>query len=235
LLLLYALFVNLIIGTIAYVKGLVSTGGYIVGLIVGITIFAYGGVGAYVMLCTFFALGIWFSKTGYEEKRERATHQEGRGRRGGRHALANCLVGIVSAMLIGLGWRIDYMAIVLTASFATALADTTSNELGQLYGKHPFNPTTFKGVEPGTEGAISIEGTLLGIAGAIVIAGEAFIFDMVDWRGFVAVIAGATLGNYIESVLSSTPFRHIGNELLNLLNTLMGGLIALIFYKVVFM
>lgn len=230
----YALSVNLILGTLAYWRGLVSTSGYIVGLIIGIVIFAYGGVGAYVILCTFFALGMWFSRIGYDEKRARGTHQENFGKRSGRNALANCIVGFTASLAIGLGVRIDSASIIFVAAFATALSDTTSNELGQIYGKGPFIPTTFKPASVGTEGAVSVEGTLLGIASAIVIAGEAFIFKMIDWQGFISVIIGAMVGNYIESVISSTTFRRVGNELLNLTNTILGAVIALLIYRLIF-
>ncbi|MGQ9707151.1 MAG: DUF92 domain-containing protein [bacterium] len=230
----YALAVNLTLGTLAYWRKLVSVSGYIVGLIIGIVIFAYGGVGAYVILCTFFALGLWFSRIGYDEKVALGTHQRSFGRRGGRNALANCVVGFIASLAIGLGVRINPSSIIFASAFATALADTTSNELGQIYGKHPFIPTTFKRVAVGTEGAISIEGTLLGIASAIIIAGEAFIFKMIDWQGFVSVVIGATVGNYIESVISSTPVRKIGGDLLNLTNTIMGAILALLIYRLFF-
>jgi len=230
----YALTVNLILGTLAYWKKLISVSGYIIGLIIGIVIFAYGGVGAYVILCTFFALGLWFSRVGYDEKVALGTHQEGFGKRSGRNAFANCVVGFTASLAIGLGVRINPANIIFASAFATALADTTSNELGQIYGKRPFMPITFKKTTVGTEGAISIEGTLLGIASAIIIAGEAFIFKMIDWQGFVSVIIGATLGNYIESVISVTPVRKIGGDLLNLINTVIGATLALLIYRLLF-
>ncbi|CAN0554328.1 unnamed protein product, partial [Ectocarpus sp. 8 AP-2014] len=40
----------------------------------------------------------------------------------------------------------------------------------QAYGKHTFLITTFKPVAAGTEGAVSLEGTLAGVVGSIIIS-----------------------------------------------------------------
>jgi uncharacterized protein (TIGR00297 family) len=57
------------------------------------------------------------------------------------------------------------------ASLATKLSDTFASEIGKAYGKRTFLITTFKPVPPGTEGAVSLEGTLAGVVGSILIAG----------------------------------------------------------------
>ena len=44
-------------------------------------------------------------------------------------------------------------------SSATKLADTFASEIGKAYGKTTFLITTLEKVPPGTEGAISAEGT----------------------------------------------------------------------------
>ncbi|CAN0409503.1 unnamed protein product, partial [Ectocarpus sp. 13 AM-2016] len=43
----------------------------------------------------------------------------------------------------------------------------------QAYGKHTFLITTFKPVPAGTEGAVSLEGTLAGVVGSVIISGFA--------------------------------------------------------------
>jgi len=48
------------------------------------------------------------------------------------------------------------------AALATATADTTASEIGQLVGRRAFLPLTLRRVPVGTEGAISLEGTLAG-------------------------------------------------------------------------
>lgn len=52
--------------------------------------------------------------------------------------------------------------------------------LEQAYGKRTFLITTLKPVPPGTEGAVSLEGTLAGVVGSIVIAGFAALCGVVS-------------------------------------------------------
>jgi len=224
-----ALIVNLILGTTALFFKLVSWSGYIGGLSIGIATLTFAGVGAYVILCVFFALGTAFSKMGVRIKKARSSHQE-EGGRGSKHALANCIVGVVAGLGSAFLPRPDLFLLALVSAFATALADTTSNELGQILGRRPVLPTTFKPVPAGTDGAVSLQGTLLGIAGSVLIAGLGLIFNIINWWGFLAVIVGALVGNYVESVISAGKPKRFSNELLNLLNTLIGALVAVSLY-----
>jgi len=229
--LLIGLAINLILGTAALLLRLVSWSGYFGGLLIGIATFTFAGVGPYIILCTFFALGTAFSKLGISTKRARGSHQEGG--RGGRHALANCMVGVSCGMVSAFIPHPELALLALTAAFATALSDTTSNELGQLLGKHPILPTTFKPVPPGTNGAVSVEGTLLGVVASLVIASIGLAFNIINWWGFLAVAIAAFLGTTVESILSASPIRGLdNNELLNFVNTLLGALFAVGIYLI---
>lgn len=227
--LLLAVIINLLLGTTALALRLVSWSGYIGGLAIGITIFTSAGVGAYVILCTFFALGTAFSKLGLATKRARGTQQK-EGGRGGRHALANCIVGVFSALLCAILPHPEIYLLALTSAFATALSDTTANELGQIFGKRPILPTSFRRVSPGTEGAVSIEGTLLGILASLVIATIGILFNLINWWGFGAVVVAAFLGTSLESIISATRAKILGNEVLNLLNTFLGAILGVGLY-----
>jgi uncharacterized protein (TIGR00297 family) len=122
---------------------------------------------------------------------------------------------------------------------ATAAADTTASEIGQLFGKRTFLPLTFRRVERGTEGAISVEGTLAGIvAGCIVAsAGTAmaahhfragFIGSVVIYKSNVIIVLTlcAFVGSYLESILGTWNLGHgspIANGTLNFANTMLGA------------
>ena len=133
--------------------------------------------------------------------------------------------------------------VAMTGSFATAAADTTSSEMGQLHGKTPINPLTFKRVKPGTEGAVSIEGTSLGILASMIIAVVGILsglfvqilhikdvkisdFSSVNLHAFISIVAGAFIGNMVESIVGAIGGKKLNNELLNFMNTLIGGLVA---------
>ena len=48
------------------------------------------------------------------------------------------------------------------AALATKLSDTCGSEIGKAYGKTAYLVTTWKVVPRGTEGAVSVEGTVAG-------------------------------------------------------------------------
>merc|ERR1711871_1478102 len=52
------------------------------------------------------------------------------------------------------------------SSISTKLSDTFGSEIGKAYGKNCYLVTNLKKVPRGTEGAVSIEGTVAGIVGS---------------------------------------------------------------------
>lgn len=225
-----ALVVNLLLGGFAWWRGAVSRGGFYGGVVVGTTILACAGWGGWAMLCAFFVLGSAATRLGYARKAGAGLAQEDQGARGSKHALANCgaalglSVGIAlwpaHAVLLGLG---------LTSAFATALSDTLGSEVGQLYGRTPFLPTTFRRVAPGTEGAVSVEGTLAGVAGSLVMGVSGWLLGIYAVMGVVFVAAGAFVGTLVESYVGAIwgQDARIGNETMNFMNTVVGAAVAM--------
>lgn len=199
------------------------------GLVIGTVIALCGGWHAYFLLVLFFVAGTLATRHGYQWKNLRGIAQEDEGRRGARHVVANCGVPVLFAFFAaGTGYR-DWMMIGLVASLATAMMDTLSSELGQVYGRHPVLPTTGEVVPVGTEGAISMEGTLLGVLGAIVMAVLAWLLGAIDQAVAIPiVILSAFCGSSAESVGGAMLTREFTwkNEILNFGNTLIGGAMA---------
>ena len=72
------------------------------------------------------------------------------------------------ALLIGAGVEpCELMLVGFAASFAAKLADTFGSEIGKRFGRTTVLITSLRAVPPGTEGAISLEGTLASAAGSI--------------------------------------------------------------------
>ncbi|MDP9360025.1 MAG: DUF92 domain-containing protein, partial [Acidobacteriota bacterium] len=230
--------VNTVLAMAGYALRSVDVSGALAGWILGCVIILGGGPPLYVALLAFFIIGTLATKLGYARKARAGLAQERGGRRGAAHAVANAGVAAICAIACwrGLGFVPLFMGI---AALATAAADTTASEIGQLFGRRAFLPLTFRSVERGTEGAISLEGTLAGIiAGCIVaIAGTAVTAHhfragftgsvTIDRTYVVAVLtACAFLGSWIESILGSWNRRHgspIANGTLNFANTLFGA------------
>jgi len=116
------------------------------------------------------------------------------------------------------------------ASFSTKLADTTASEVGKAYGKRTFLITTLKPVPPGTEGAVSLEGTLAGIVAAGAIALLGWGVGLISLWGVLWSVLAAFIATNIESLIGATlqeKFDWLTNEVVNIINTLIGGAIAI--------
>ena len=89
-------------------------------------------------------------------------------------------------------------------ALAEAAADTVSSELGQVFGPHPRMITTLRQVESGTDGAISLIGTLAGVVAAAIVA-AAGTFALRGGRTMFAIsCAGAVFGLLFDSLLGAT-------------------------------
>jgi len=224
-----AVAVNLVLGGLAWWRGAVSRSGFVGGALIGTLILALGGGGAYLTLCAFFVVGTAATRLGYSRKARAGLAQEERGRRGSRHALANCATGTVLAVSMAF-WPAIAPAVGLVAAFATAASDTLGSEIGQLYGRRPYLPTTFRPVPPGTEGAVSLEGTLAGVLGSTALGALGWASGMFPPLGIGVVVIAAFVGTTVESYVGAIWGREarIGNEAMNFLNTLVGAAVAVL-------
>jgi uncharacterized protein (TIGR00297 family) len=232
--LLLAVAINLAFGALAWWRGAVSRSGFIGGVIVGTLLFWFGGAGAFAALASFFVVGTAATRLGYRRKAAQGLAQEEGGRRGTRHALANCGTGLGLALTMPF-WTSIAPAVGLVAAFATAASDTLGSEIGQLYGRRPFLPTTFRRVPAGTEGAVSVEGTLAGIVGSIALAAVGWVSGLYGAVWMSAIVVGAFAGTTVESYVGAIWGREakVGNETMNFLNTLVGAAVAMAIVLVV--
>ena len=239
--LLIAIVINALIASATYLAKQISRSGAIGGFIVGTLIFFLAGWNGYVVLVTFFVLGTLVTKVKYREKAEKGIAQEDHGKRGAKHAIANCSAALVMGLIAFLGSLADnetlfrFFMVGFTGAFATALSDTASSEIGQAYGKTTILLTSFKRVPPGTEGAVSLEGTFAGIFASLLLALVATAAGVtIGWQGLVAVVVAAFVGNTLESIIGSTIERlpFINNEVTNFINTVIGAGAAIGIYAI---
>ena len=242
---------NALLAIAGYMARSVDVSGMIGGFILGAILIVCGFPPLYLALLAFFILGTAATKLGYARKAREGLAQEKGGRRGFGHAFANvgvaaiCALGIASAFgqasfTIALWWA-------AVASFATAAADTVASEVGQLYGKRTFLPLTFTSVPRGTEGAISVEGTVAGIVAAAIVTfigvnaalipahipSAVFAIGADNMKKLLPVYLTITLcaaiGSYIESIvghMNRTRGWNVANGALNFFNTAIGAALA---------
>jgi uncharacterized protein (TIGR00297 family) len=209
----------------SFIKNKLTLPGAVTGLIVGLLIYEGTGLTGFTMLCLFFIAGSWATGWHKDEKNINEATQP----RTSWQVLANGGVAAVLATTAIL--KLDLLPLLLVmiaGSFASAMADTLSSELGMVYGKRFFNIITFKKDHRGLDGVVSIEGTLIGLTGSAAIA---FLFGLyTDWNNFVIIILAGFTGNIVDSILGATLERKgiIGNDMVNFLNTLTGALLCYI-------
>ena len=227
--------VNGVIAGVAAVAGWMDRAGALSAVVIGVAITIGLGLPGLAVMVAFFLIGTAATRLGYRVKDARGIAQEKGGARGWRNAWANGGVPAFLAVLAGAAAsRADAAAAVLftvayAAAVATAAADTCSSEVGKAWGRRTVLITTLRPVAPGTEGAVSLEGTAGGIAGSGVVAAVGAAVGLYPWPVAAMVTLAAILGGLAESAMGTVAARRgwMGNDLLNAFNTAAGAGIAM--------
>lgn len=215
---------------LALCLGMVGVGGAVGGFVLGVAIYASLGIRGFAILALFVVGGSLLTRLGYARKKRAGTAQEHGGRRGAKNALANCGVAVACALLAAYT-SADVFADVFAAAFVAALgaafADTAESEIGQLYGRTPRLVTNLRKVPPGTDGAVSVAGTLAGVLAAAITAVAGHALGLVGTPSDAMLVAlAAFLGTVADSLLGALAPR-IGNEVTNVLCTAVAAAMCL--------
>lgn len=230
--LLLGLAINAAFAGFAFWQGSIDFAGGLSAVLIGVAITAGLGLPGLLVMIAFFVLGSAATKLGYRVKAARGIAQEKGGARGWRNAWANGGVAAFLALMAALDPpRAGLYAIAYAAAVATAAADTCSSEIGKAYGRRTFLITTLRPVPPGTEGAISLEGTVGGFAGGALVAAVGALGGLYSWPAAGLVALAGLLGSLAESVIGTVAERNgwLDNDLLNALNTALGAAIVIAF------
>lgn len=206
-------------------------------VLIGTAVTAGIGLDGFAVMMAFFVIGSSATKMGYRIKLARGIAQEKGGARGWRNAWANGGVAALLGLLAGIATDDDRAALLVVAyaaAVATAAADTCSSEVGKAYGRRTFLITSFRPVPPGTEGAVSLEGTLGGLAGGMIVGAVGAACGLYGAGTAVLVGVAGLLGSLAESVIGVAAERKgwMGNDLLNALNTAIGAGLAIALVRV---
>jgi uncharacterized protein (TIGR00297 family) len=222
--------VNGVIAALAWTAHSIDFRGGVSAVVIGTLVTAGLGLPGLGLLIAFFVLGSTATRLGYRIKVARGIAQEKGGARGWRNAWANGGIPALLALLAGFTTADTRGLLVLAyaAAVATAAADTCSSEVGKAYGRRTFLITTLRPVPAGTEGAVSLEGTLGGLGGAAVVGALGAALGLYGALGAVAVAAAGLLGSLVESVVGTVAERRgwMGNDLLNAFNTAVGAAVV---------
>jgi len=146
------------------------------------------------------------------------TREKSSKQRNVRQVIANGGVAALAALAGRWAW--------FAGALAAANADTWATEIG---GRSPVMPrlmTTGARVPAGTDGGMTLLGTLGGVAGAGVIAAASYALGQHAW---LAVTTAGVAGMLLDSLLGATvqgKVRWMDNDAVNLVATLAGAACA---------
>lgn len=224
-----AIAVNGFFAAAGYAARTVTLAGAIGGGIIGFAVYASLGWQGWTMLFVTFLAASVASRAGLARKQRLGIAEERGGRRGPGNAIANTGVAAIAAVLAGLDVHPEAARLAFAAALVTGGSDTIASEIGKAIGRHTVSVTTLRPVPPGTSGAMSLEGTIAGIAGAVALAAVAAALGIVPWAALVAIAIGAAAGSLLESWLGATLEGPgiLNNDVLNFINTAAGVAVTL--------
>ena len=201
------------------------------GGIVGFLLFLGAGFTGVVMMATFFLLGSFATGWKFSIKQAAGFAEKNKGMRTAAQVVANAGIPGLLGLLAWIYSAQQYpFILMMAAAFAAATGDTLSSELGMIYGKRFYNIISFRPDINGENGVVSLEGSLFGLAGSVLIA-LIYCFSF-GWAGLFPVIISGMVGNLADSILGATLERRsqIDNNLVNFLNTMVAAILCAAIY-----
>jgi len=191
---------TLVVMVSAFYLRAISLSGLHSATAVGVLLYAFGGWLSYGTLGLFFLAGSLVSRIGKTKKADAySLHRRG-GPRGIIQVLANAGPGLILAAGYHFSGQELFLLAVL-ASFSAAAADTFSSEIGMLSKAQPVSILTFRRVERGLSGGVTLLGFCGGGLGALCIALLALPFF--GWSGAAIVFLFGVLGSVLDSAIGA--------------------------------
>jgi uncharacterized protein (TIGR00297 family) len=201
----------------------VDQSGMFAGGVACFVLFAGAGPAAFAVLATLFLLTWISTRFGYRRKHDLGVAERGDGRNAWQ-ILANLAVAVLASLAFGAtGNRV--LLLVTAAALAEAATDTVASEIGQTRSHTARLITTWKPVPAGTDGGITMSGTIAGTIAGLLIAIVAAFAGMIPRSQLWIPVAAGLAGMIADSVLGATIQRRgwMNNEAVNFFGTLVAA------------
>jgi len=218
-----ALLITLVFATLARLIRGVSPSGAVAGAVVSFVLYLALGLGAFVALVSVFLLAWLTTRWGYARKEQRGTAEKKDGRTASQ-VLANLGVAGSAALVYGVTGAPIFIA-AMAAALSEAAADTVSSEFGQASNECAVLITTWEEVPAGTDGGVSIPGTVAGVVAAAAIGLVCLGVGLLTGQWFWIVTLAGILGMVADSLLGAALERKgvLSNDAVNFLSTLIAA------------
>ena len=210
---------------------LMTKGGWISAGILGTILWGCLSWQGWLSVVIYLLFGSLVTKIGYKFKKEKGIAEKRGGRRGPENVWGSAATGLFLAMMIKLNTaNVPLFKIGFAASFAAKLADTFGSEIGKRFGKDTYLITSLKKVERGTEGGISLEGTLASVLGSIFMTYIMLRLSIISTKSqFIIVAFSGFLATLSESIIGAK-FQNkykLSNEMVNAIQTSIASVFAI--------
>lgn len=232
---LQAIGINFILFAILHTKLLkvLTANGYVSAFVLGSGLcMSVLGWKAWTLCVLYLVLGSGVTKIKFQEKESLGIAEGRGGRRGPENVWGSALTGLICCCLatVTTSTKLSSLfTLAYVASISTKLSDTFASEIGKAYGKTTFLITTFQKVPAGTEGAVSLEGTLAALVGASILPLYASSIQLLTSKVSIGVATlSAFLATFAESwigaqIQGKKGFEWMTNEVVNFFNTVIGA------------
>ena len=202
----------------AFKGGALSISGTIAAILMGATVYWFGGWAWFILLAVFFLSSSGLTK--YKEAEKEAVSREFA--KPGPRDVFQVLANGALASLVAVGqyfYPMDGWFVIFAGIIASVNADTWATELGILSKSKPRLLVGWKQVEVGTSGAVSPAGTFYAFGGSFFIAlcaaallafgngsveigirGAAALLAAVAFGGLAGALADSLLGALVQSM-----------------------------------
>jgi uncharacterized protein (TIGR00297 family) len=199
---------------LAWFAGGVNFSGALAGSAVAF-IMAVRDLRMFLALLIVFAVTLVATRVGYERKQQLRT-AEPTGGRTAAQAMANLGIAALVVAIAAREWPV-----LALAALAEAAGDTSSSEIGMAFPGKTFLVTNFKSVPAGTDGGVSLFGTIAALLGAASVAIAAVATGLVPVGRLATIVLAGLFGIVIDSLLGAVFERRgwLDNDLVNLLST----------------
>ena len=223
-----ALALNIAVAWAGHRARTVNISGAVTGAIIGTMVYVSTGWQGWVLLLVTFIAAAVATRAGLTRKMLLGIAEERGGRRGAGNAVANTGIAAVASAVALTGASPDAARLAFAAALVAGGSDTIASEIGKAWGRRTWSITSLARVPPGTSGAMSLEGTVSGIAGAAGLGAVACVLQLAPWSAMGVLVIAATLGALLESWLGATLEAPgiLNNDMLNFINTAAAALAA---------
>lgn len=204
----------------------VTVSGAVAGGMACFLLFVGAGPGGFAALGALFVMTWGTTRLGHRRKVALGVAEAREGRNAWQ-ILANLSVAALGSCVFAFSANRVWL-LVSMAALSEAATDTVASEIGQSRAENAHMITNWQQVPSGTDGGVTLAGSVAGFAAGTLLASVAAIAGVVRLRQVWILTATGFAGMLADSVLGATLQRRgwIDNQTVNLFGTLAAGALA---------